>query len=590
MALLGASIDPSLFRQDYSGFVNAANTNANAMAGLGQTIAGSIQKYGEAKQERKKLDAGIKASVTGIESAIKMGKSLGIDIESSLSPYLQKINDPNISPIEAAAYAKEASNSISNVLNLGMEGRKFDTEQNRLNQQATLQRNQLIADEEAAMRAESRKAPTIQKFGVQGGEQDMVWNADTQSFEKPKISGGLVDIVKSFEGFNPNAYSDYKQTSVGYGTRGKEGEVLTESQATERLNTELSVHAKRIKDAAELKGVSLNENQFNALASFDFNTGQGASLIERFGDKPNELVAKMQEYTKAGGEDLPGLVNRRRMESALFLTPVESSVGFTPTKTQGKFTRATPEQAAQYNASAGQFDEEGKFYPFNPPTGTSFKTNPDGSVEYITGAGVSQKTEKAEENKIDKAIALTQDLNLLEDRMKSMAPGVAGAVGRIAAENIPGTFQAENKEVINRVVATLTLENLQAMRSNSPTGAALGNVSDKDTGLMRDSATSLRNAQSPEQFKRELVRLKNLQHDVVYGSERVLKNKLSKGEIDKSQFDAAMAAAPFEYLDDRGVITTRPVIPAASSSGVGLDQSARDILKEFPSTSFPPTE
>jgi hypothetical protein len=194
---------------------------------------------------------------------------------------------------------------------------------------------------------------------------------------------------------------------------------------------------------------------------------------------------------------------------------------------------------------------------------------------------VSAKTEKSEENKIDKAIALTQDLNLLEDRMKSMAPGVAGAVGRIAAENIPGTFQAENKEVINRVVATLTLENLQAMRSNSPTGAALGNVSDKDTGLMRDSATSLRNAQTPEQFKRELVRLKNLQHDVVYGSKRVLKNKLSKGEIDKSQFDAAMAAAPFEYLDDRGVITTRPVIPAASSSGVGLDQEARGVLQEF---------
>jgi len=145
MALLGASIDPSLFRQDYSGFVNAANTNANAIAGLGQTIAGGIERYGEEKQNRKKLDASIKASVTGIESAIKMGKSLGIDIESSLSPYLQKINDPNISPIEAAAYAKEASNSISNVLNLGMEGRKFDTEQNRLNQQATLQRNQLIA-------------------------------------------------------------------------------------------------------------------------------------------------------------------------------------------------------------------------------------------------------------------------------------------------------------------------------------------------------------------------------------------------------------------------------------------------------------
>jgi hypothetical protein len=42
-----------------------------------------------------------------------------------------------------------------------------------------------------------------------------------------------------------------------------------------------------------------------------------------------------------------------------------------------------------------------------------------------------------------------------------------------------------------------------------------------------------------------------------------------------------MAAAPSEYLNDRGVITTRPTIPAASGSGVGLDQGARDVLNEF---------
>jgi hypothetical protein len=214
--------------------------------------------------------------------------------------------------------------------------------------------------------------------------------------------------------------------------------------------------------------------------------------------------------------------------------------------------------------------------------GETFEFSPEGGFKMTRGGGAKAEAAKnAVQNKIDKAIALTQDLNLLEDRMQSMAPGVLGAAGRAAAEQIPGTFQAENKEIIDRVVATLTLENLQAMRNNNPTGASLGNVSDKDTALMRDSATLLRNAQTPESFKRELVRLKNLQHDVVYGSERVLKNKLSKGEIDKSQFDAAMAAAPSEYLNDRGVITTRPTIPAASGSGVGLDQGARDVLNEF---------
>jgi len=607
MALLGASIDPSLFRQDYSGFVNAANTNANAMAGLGQTIAGGIERYGEEKQNRKKLDASIKASVTGIESAIKMGKSLGIDIESSLSPYLQKINDPNISPIEAAAYAKEASNSISNVLNFGMEGRKFDTEQNRLDQQATLQRNQLIADQKAAMRAESRKAPTTQKFGVQGGEQDMVWNADTQSWEKPRISGGLVDIVKSFEGFNPNAYSDYKQTSVGYGTRGKEGEVLTESQATERLNTELSVHAKRIKDAAELKGVSLNENQFNALASFDFNTGQGASLIERFGDKPNELVAKMQEYTKAGGEDLPGLVNRRRMESALFLTPVESSVGFTPTKTQGKFTRATPEQAAQYNASAGQFDEEGKFYPFNPPTGTSFKTNPDGSVEYITGAGVSQKTEnaaKAGEQLKNESFRLNQ-ANTEEAFIRLDTAGtnnpVFAAGNALLAEALPASETGELAGFYERINGENSFIKMKQQRDSSVTGGASGTMTEKEWPRYEGRFSPLKiNARKDTIAKSLSLNLLNSFEAINGMPDDVIKafdeKKITQTEYDKYVSDYitnrqiarvnanGVEGKSYEWTKLNKNLLSKSTIyeaPATSSDGVGLDQGARDVLQEF---------
>jgi dGTP triphosphohydrolase len=203
-----------------------------------------------------------------------------------------------------------------------------------------------------------------------------------------------------------------------------------------------------------------------------------------------------------------------------------------------------------------------------------------GGIKVVQGAGVGAKADqqqKAVDSKIDKAMALTQDLNLLESRTQSMAPGVSGAVGRIVAEQIPATPQAENKEIIDRVIATLTLENLQAMRNNNPTGASLGNVSDKDTGLLRSSATALNNAQSPESFKRELVRLKNLQHDVIYGSERVLKQKLDKGEITKSQFDEAMANSPSEYLDDRGAVRTRKPIVSTLGTGSG----SNDIYKEF---------
>ena len=341
--MLGSGINPESFKQDYSGFARAAEMQAQGLSNLGGSIAGVIKDYGQAKQERKKLDAGIKATVTGIESAIKMGDSLGIDVKSSLTPYLDKINDPNVTPTEAAAYAQEASSAIGNILNFGMKANQLGMEENQNIRAAMIK--------QAQMDAELNKPGSIEEIPVAGGTQKMVRNPQTGVFEPIKVAplpteNNLVDLVKGFEGFKPNAYSDYKQTSIGYGTKGEKGEVINEEQATERLKSELSESAKRIERASALKGVSLNQNQLNSLASFDYNTGKGVDLIERFGDKPNELVAKMQEYTKAGGETLPGLERRRQIEAALFMTPVQSPVGFAPTKGSESATPSISEQIA----------------------------------------------------------------------------------------------------------------------------------------------------------------------------------------------------------------------------------------------------
>jgi GH24 family phage-related lysozyme (muramidase) len=129
----------------------------------------------------------------------------------------------------------------------------------------------------------------------------------------------LVDAVKEMESFIPEAYGDYKQTSVGYGTRAKsEGEVLSKEEADARLREELSMHAGRIDGAAQKAGVTLSDNQRNALISFDFNTGRGGYLIETSNGDMKEVKRRLLLYTKAGGEELKGLVNRRKREAALF--------------------------------------------------------------------------------------------------------------------------------------------------------------------------------------------------------------------------------------------------------------------------------
>lgn len=139
---------------------------------------------------------------------------------------------------------------------------------------------------------------------------------------KPMETGALdaetIQLVKGLEGFIPRAYSDYKQTSVGYGTRAKyPGESLNTAQADARLREELSMHASRIDVAAKDAGFKLTPKQRAALISFDFNTGRGAALMET-SDDMDEVKRRMGLYVKAGGKKLSGLVNRRKKELEYF--------------------------------------------------------------------------------------------------------------------------------------------------------------------------------------------------------------------------------------------------------------------------------
>ena len=114
--MLGSGINPESFKQDYSGFTRAAEMQAQGITGLGKSISGVIDNFGEAKKEQKKVDAYNKASAKSIEAAITLGNSYGIaGAESTLRPFLEAYNDPNLSPIEKAALLDEGKAMVPNV-------------------------------------------------------------------------------------------------------------------------------------------------------------------------------------------------------------------------------------------------------------------------------------------------------------------------------------------------------------------------------------------------------------------------------------------------------------------------------------------
>lgn len=137
------------------------------------------------------------------------------------------------------------------------------------------------------------------------------------------ISQNCIDLIKKFEGCKLQAYRDSAGVlTIGYGhTRNVIlGQKITEERALQYLKDDL-VKAQSEVNKYETK-YHWNQNEYDSMVSFVFNIGS-LSALTKFGTRTKEEIAsKMLLYVNAGGKKMPGLVNRRKAEHDLFLTPV----------------------------------------------------------------------------------------------------------------------------------------------------------------------------------------------------------------------------------------------------------------------------
>ena len=119
----------------------------------------------------------------------------------------------------------------------------------------------------------------------------------------------------------------YGHTSSAGGPKVYPGQVITKAQAEELLAGDLG----RVeRDVERLVKVPINQNQFDALVSFHFNTGGlgKSSLLKKLNAGDYQGAAQgLMAWTKAsqiGPGPIPGLVRRRNEEKALFLSQVKT--------------------------------------------------------------------------------------------------------------------------------------------------------------------------------------------------------------------------------------------------------------------------
>jgi hypothetical protein len=167
----------------------------------------------------------------------------------------------------------------------------------------------------------------------------------------------------------------------------------------------------------------------------------------------------------------------------------------------------------------------------NIPPGMQVVTDPEtGAIrmEEIPGGPVERERLAAEQSRgRQEAMTARQlnptidDISTARDLASNRALGFVPTTGMFSnmVKWLPGAGQQaiDLQETIKGIGSGISLENLNQMRQASPTGGALGNVSDKQSSLLSDAFGSLSQSQSEPLFLFNLARVENTLNDIVHG-------------------------------------------------------------------------
>lgn len=153
-----------------------------------------------------------------------------------------------------------------------------------------------------------------------------------------KPSFTCLNFIKNEEQCVLNAYLDQAGiATIGWGStmypdgkKVKMGETISQTYADAVLKWELENKANGVNSL--VKGITLNQNQFDSLVSFAYNVGLGAlqtsTVLKRVKANPDDpqiadAFLLWNKITKDGKKvESKGLTKRRKREAALYFTPL----------------------------------------------------------------------------------------------------------------------------------------------------------------------------------------------------------------------------------------------------------------------------
>lgn len=148
-------------------------------------------------------------------------------------------------------------------------------------------------------------------------------------------------------------------------------------------------------------------------------------------------------------------------------------------------------------------------------------TNPSGfRLEMIPGGPAAAEAAAAEEQAAmrDQQAGRYADvvLNDIDEALGLIGGNTTGILGSLL-QQVPGTSSRNLDAMLQTIRANIGFDRLQAMRAASPTGGALGAVSDFENRQLQATLGNLEQSQSEEQLRRNLERVKETYLDIIHG-------------------------------------------------------------------------
>jgi GH24 family phage-related lysozyme (muramidase) len=152
------------------------------------------------------------------------------------------------------------------------------------------------------------------------------------------------------------------------------------------------------------------------------------------------------------------------------------------------------------------------------PEGYEMATDTSGSrtMKPIAGSPQADKLVKQDQERKQYADVVSNDLDRVGG-IVTQSPNLTTGPGGYLLQSLPGTNAHNVNKLIDGIKANIGFERLNQLRQSSPTGGALGAVSDTEQKLLQSTLGSLEQSQTKEQFMQNLSRVKQIYQQIIHG-------------------------------------------------------------------------